>query len=80
VEKLRRSRPSNSLKDKCREAAIESLREASQVGEQVNESRGETLLHFVEFQRENGRSKSFEEISRSSVGRWISRRCREVTV
>jgi hypothetical protein len=43
VEKnLRRSRPSNSLKDKRREAAIESPREESQVGEQVNESHGET--------------------------------------
>jgi hypothetical protein len=51
VEKLRRNRPLNSLKDKCREAAVESRREASQVGEQVNESRGETLLHFVDSQR-----------------------------
>jgi hypothetical protein len=33
MEKLRRGRPSNSLKDKRREAAIESLREVSQVGE-----------------------------------------------
>jgi hypothetical protein len=48
VEKLRRNRPLNSLKGKCREAAMESLREASQVGERANESRGETLLHFVE--------------------------------
>jgi hypothetical protein len=52
VEKLRRSRPSNSLKGKRREAAIGSPKEASQVGEQVNESRGETLLHFVDSQRE----------------------------
>jgi hypothetical protein len=29
VEKIRRSRPPNSLKDKHMEAAIESLREAS---------------------------------------------------
>jgi hypothetical protein len=56
VEKLKRSRPSNSLKDKRREAAIGSLREASQVGEQVNESRGETLLYFVDYIR----SKSSE--------------------
>jgi hypothetical protein len=33
VGKLRRSRPSNSLKDKRREITIESPREASQVGE-----------------------------------------------
>jgi hypothetical protein len=53
VEKnIRRSRPSNSLKDKRREAAIESLREASQVGEQVNESHGETLLHFMDLRKE----------------------------
>jgi hypothetical protein len=48
VEKLRRSRPSNSLKDKRREVAIGCPREVSQVGEQVNESHGETLLHFVD--------------------------------
>jgi hypothetical protein len=30
-------------------------------------------------QRKNGRSKSSEEISRSSEGRWILRRCKEVT-
>jgi hypothetical protein len=66
VEKLRRSRPSNSLKDKCREAAIGSSREASQVGEQVNESRGETLLHFVESSkgRTDGRNplRRFHEV------------------
>jgi hypothetical protein len=69
----------NSLKGKLDKCDLKVAR-ASQVGEQVNESRGETLLHFVDSQRKNGRSKSFEEISRSSVGRWISRRCREVTV
>jgi hypothetical protein len=51
-EKLTRSRPSNSLKDKCREATIESLREVSQVGEQVNESCGETLPRFAESPKE----------------------------
>jgi hypothetical protein len=66
------------LKDKHREGALKVLREASQVGEQVNESRGETLLHFMDFIRKNGRSKSSEEISRSSVGRWISQRCKEL--
>jgi hypothetical protein len=46
---------------------VESLREASQVGERANESRGETLLHFTESSKgEDGRSKSSEEISRSS--------------
>jgi hypothetical protein len=52
VEKIKRSKPSNSLEDKCREATIESLREASQIGEQVNESCGETLPHFVESLKE----------------------------
>jgi hypothetical protein len=47
-----RSRPLNSLKDKRREDAIGSPKEASQVGEQVNESHGETLLHFMDSQRE----------------------------
>jgi hypothetical protein len=63
MEKFRRSRTSNSLEDKRREAAIESLREASQVGKQVNESRGETLLHFVDCIRKRGWSKSSKEIS-----------------
>jgi hypothetical protein len=63
VENLRRSRPSNSLEDKRREAAIESLREVSQVGEKVNESRGETLLHFVDCIRKSRWSKSLEDIS-----------------
>jgi hypothetical protein len=45
----------------------------------VNESRGETLLHFVDCIRKNGRSKSSEEISRSSEGCWILRRCKVVT-
>jgi hypothetical protein len=57
VNKLRRSRPSNSLKDKCREAAMESLREASLVGERVNESRGEILLHF-----ESSKDERMDEI------------------
>ena len=80
MENLRRSRPSNSLKGKCREASMESLRKPSQVAEQVNESRGETLLHFMEFIRKNIQMKSFEEVSQSFVGRWISWRCDEVTV
>jgi hypothetical protein len=66
VEKLRRSRPSNSLKDKRREAAIESLREASQVSEQVKVLwREPSSFQWIK-QRKNGRSKSSEEISRSS--------------
>jgi hypothetical protein len=48
MEKLRRNRPSNSLKVKCREATVESQREASQVGERANDSRGEKLLRFAE--------------------------------
>jgi hypothetical protein len=52
-----------SLKDKCKEAALENLRESSQAGEQVNESYGETLLQFMDCIRKNGRSKSSEEIS-----------------
>jgi hypothetical protein len=80
VENLRRNRPLSSLQDKCREVVVESLRETSQVGERENESCGETLLHFEDFIRKNGQTKSFEEVSRSFVGRWISRRCEEVTV
>jgi hypothetical protein len=38
MNNFRRSRSSNTLKDKCREAAVEILREASQVGVQVNKS------------------------------------------
>jgi hypothetical protein len=53
------------------------VEEASQSCEQKNESRGETLLPFRGFQRKNGRTKSSEEISRSSVGCWILRRCKE---
>jgi hypothetical protein len=48
VRKLRRNRPLNSLKGECREAAVESRGEASQIGEAVNESRGEALIHFAE--------------------------------
>jgi hypothetical protein len=33
VENLRRNRPLNSLKGKCREATVGSMREVSQVGE-----------------------------------------------
>jgi hypothetical protein len=40
VEKLRRSRASNSLKGEHRKATIGSMKEASQVGEQMNESCG----------------------------------------
>jgi hypothetical protein len=79
VEKPRRSKPSNSLEDKCREAAIESQREASQIGEQVNESRGETLPHFAESLKEERMVEILEEISRSFEDRWILRRCKEVT-
>jgi hypothetical protein len=64
VEMLKMNRPLNSLKGKCREAVGRSLREASQVGEWANESRGETLLCFVEnHRRENERMKSLEDIS-----------------
>jgi hypothetical protein len=48
VEKLRRNRPLNSLKGKCREVVVGSLREVSQVGERANESHGKKLLPFVE--------------------------------
>jgi hypothetical protein len=48
VEKLRRNRPLNSLKAKCREATVGSRRKVSQFGELANESRGEMLLHFAE--------------------------------
>jgi hypothetical protein len=51
VENLRRNRPLNSLKDKCREVAIGSRRKVSQVGERANESRGETLFYFTESSR-----------------------------
>jgi hypothetical protein len=34
-KKLRRSRPSNSSKDKCREVVLLKVEEASQVGEQT---------------------------------------------
>ena len=33
----------------------------------VNESRGETILLFMDFHEENGQTKSSEEISRSTV-------------
>jgi hypothetical protein len=62
-KKLRRNRPLNSLKDKRRKDSIGSLREASQVCEQVNESRGEILRHFVDCIRKKRRSKSSKEIS-----------------
>jgi hypothetical protein len=46
------------------------LREASQVGEEAKESRGETLsFHFMDYTRKSERSKSSEEISRSSEDR-----------
>jgi hypothetical protein len=51
VENLRRNRPLNSLKAKCREVVIGGRRKASQVGERAKESRGETLLYFVESSR-----------------------------
>jgi hypothetical protein len=51
VEKLRRNRPLNSLKAKCREVVVGSRKEASQVGERANESRGETFLYFAESSR-----------------------------
>jgi hypothetical protein len=56
--KLRRSRPSNSSKDKCREVVVE-IRGSVAGWRASNESRGETLLYFVESSRENGRTKSF---------------------
>jgi hypothetical protein len=46
VEKLRRNRPSSLLKVKCREVAVRSRREASQVCEAVKESCGE-ILFFI---------------------------------
>jgi hypothetical protein len=76
---LRRNRPLNPLKAKCREVAVGSRRKASQVGERANESRGETLLSSQNPQGENGRTKSLEEISRSSESHWISQRCKVVT-
>jgi hypothetical protein len=55
VEKIRRNRPSSLLKVNCREAAIRSRREASQVGEAAEESRGEILFsHFVGYTRKSG--------------------------
>jgi hypothetical protein len=72
--------PSNSLKDKRREVAIESLREESQVGEQVNKSSWRDTSSFRGFIRKNGQSKSSEEISQSSESHWILWRCKEVTV
>jgi hypothetical protein len=51
VEKIRRNRPLNSLKARCREVSIESWKEASQVGEQENGSCRETLLYFAESSR-----------------------------
>ena len=46
------------------------LREASQVGEEAKESRRETLsFHFMDYTRKSERSKSSEEISRSSKER-----------
>jgi hypothetical protein len=59
VEKLRRNRPLNSLKAKCREVAVGSRRKASQVDERANESRGETLLYFAEFSRGEWTDKIF---------------------
>jgi hypothetical protein len=55
VENLRRNRPLNSWKGKCREASVESLREASQVGERVCR---ETLLSFANHQRKNDQTRS----------------------
>jgi hypothetical protein len=66
VEKLRRNRPLNSLKAKCREAAVRSRGEASQACKKAKESCGETHFHFMDYTRKNGRSKSSEEILRSS--------------
>jgi hypothetical protein len=40
---------------------------------------GGKFVNFVDCTRKNGRSKSFVEISQSSVGRWILRRCKEIT-
>jgi hypothetical protein len=51
VENLRRNRPLNSLKTKCREVAVGGQKKALQVGERENESRGETLLYFTESSR-----------------------------
>ena len=53
VEKLRRSKNSNSLKGERRGAAIGSLREASQVGKRVNEPGREKLLHFAGLAKED---------------------------
>jgi hypothetical protein len=46
VGKLRRNRPSNLLKGKCREVVVRSRGEASRVDEAVKEFRGETLFSF----------------------------------
>jgi hypothetical protein len=50
-KKLRRNRPLNSLKAKCREVDVGSREEASQVDEQENGSHRETLLYFAESSR-----------------------------
>jgi hypothetical protein len=58
---------------------VERSREASQVGEQTRSSVEGHFFLFVDFHKEDGWTKSSEEVSRSSVGRWILRRCKEVT-
>jgi hypothetical protein len=74
VEKFSRNRPSNFLKVKCREAAVRSRREASQVGEATKESRGEILffISWVTQGRTDGRNhlRRFREVPR------IVRSCR----
>jgi hypothetical protein len=50
--KLRRSRPSNSLKDKCRGVFVECSKEASQVGEQTMSLVERHCFLFVDFHKE----------------------------
>jgi hypothetical protein len=65
-KKLRRNRPLNPLKDKHREVAIGSPREASQVCEQVSESCGGNTSSFHGFTkgRANGQNpwRRFSEV------------------
>jgi hypothetical protein len=50
--KLRRSRPSNSSKDKCREVAVKRSKEASQVGEKTTSLVERHFFLFVDFHKE----------------------------
>jgi hypothetical protein len=76
-----RIKPSNLLKDNVEKLCLEELsRHRKFTRRWTSSAIKEHLSHFPGFIRRNGWSKFSEENSKFSVGCWISRRSKKVTV